>query len=42
MSTDDDKITVEHVNVPGYTTWLNVSVYEATKPLRWHRVRWRG
>jgi hypothetical protein len=31
MSKDDDKITVENVNVPGYTTRVNAVMYEAMK-----------
>ena len=29
MPKDDDKITVENVNVPGYTTRVNAVMYEA-------------
>lgn len=35
MSSDEDKITVENVNVPGHTTRVNKTMYEAMKQAMW-------
>lgn len=31
MSSDEEKITIENVNVPGYTTRVNAAMYTAMK-----------
>jgi hypothetical protein len=35
MSSQDDKITVENVNVPGHATRVNKAMYEAMKQAMW-------
>lgn len=35
MTDDHDKITVENVNVPGYTTRVNAAMYNAMKKAMW-------
>ncbi len=35
MDNSDEKITVENVNVPGYTTRLNKAMYDAMKEAMW-------
>jgi hypothetical protein len=35
MSNIDEKITVENVNVPGYTTRVDKAMYEAMKQAMW-------
>jgi len=35
MSNTDEKITVENVNVPGYTTRVNKAMYDAMKEAMW-------
>lgn len=35
MSASDEKITVENVNVPGYTTRVNKAMYGAMKQAMW-------
>lgn len=35
MSAMDEKVTVENVNVPGYTTRVNKTMYEAMKRAMW-------
>lgn len=35
MSQGDDKVTVENVNVPGYTTRVNAAMYQAMKEAMW-------
>ena len=35
MNDSDDKITVENVNVPGYTTRVNKAMYDAMQQAMW-------
>jgi hypothetical protein len=35
MSSRDEKITVENVNVPGYTTRVDKAIYDAMKQAMW-------
>lgn len=35
MSSTDEKITVENVNVPGHTTRVNKAMYDAMKQAMW-------
>jgi len=35
MSSEDEKITVKNVNVPGQTTRVSKAMYEAMKQARW-------